>query len=156
MSFSLGGDPSELLLPIGQRWPWRTIRSIRGTVPLRHSRLTWQWRLPWCCPILRAPNHLSHWRGVQAVQCILHCAIRKEKVIPPKGIKLVRVREGIIKTCYETRTLSQQDKTMTGLIRDLTMAYRHGSQDSKTNVNNIYSKTVNNFNNLIFSNPYGY
>ena len=65
-------------------------------------------------------------------------------------------REGIIKTCYELEHFLTQDKTMTGLIRDLTMAYRHGSQDSKTNVNNIYSKTVNNVNILIFSNPYGY
>ena len=40
MSYSLGGDPSELLLPIGQRWPWGTSRSIKGAVPLRHSRLT--------------------------------------------------------------------------------------------------------------------
>jgi hypothetical protein len=40
MSFSLGGDPSELLLPIGQRWSWRTSRSVKGAVPVRHSRLT--------------------------------------------------------------------------------------------------------------------
>ena len=46
VSFSLGGDPSEVLLPIGQRWPWRTSRSVRGAVDLRHSRLTWQRRSP--------------------------------------------------------------------------------------------------------------
>ena len=46
VSFSLGGDPSELLLPIGQRWPWRTSRSVKGAVDLRHSRLTWQRRPP--------------------------------------------------------------------------------------------------------------
>ena len=46
VSFSLGGDASELLLPIGQRWPWRASRLVKGAVDLRHSRLTWQRRSP--------------------------------------------------------------------------------------------------------------
>ena len=33
MSFSLGGDPSELLLSVRRRWPWGTSRSIRRKLP---------------------------------------------------------------------------------------------------------------------------
>ena len=39
LSFSLGVDPNELLLPVRRRWPWGTRRSVRGTVLPRHARL---------------------------------------------------------------------------------------------------------------------
>ena len=40
MSFSLEGDPSELLLSVRRRWSWGTSKSAGRTDPLRHSSLT--------------------------------------------------------------------------------------------------------------------
>ena len=39
-----------------ERWPGRTSRSVKRAVPLRHSRLTWQFRSPWCRLVHRAPS----------------------------------------------------------------------------------------------------
>ena len=76
----------ELLLPIGQRWPWRTSRSVRGTVNLRHSRLTWQWRLPWCRLIRRANG--SHFTLARPPDSAVHSPLRNscliKKVVPKR------------------------------------------------------------------------
>ena len=86
MSFSLGGDPSELLLSLGWRWPWGTSRSVREAIPLGDSRLTWQWRSPWCRPIRRAngsPFTLARPPG-SAVHSPLRNSCLIEKVVPKR------------------------------------------------------------------------
>ena len=86
MSFSLGVDPSELLLSGRRRWPWGTRRYVRGTVLPRHARLRWQWRLPWCRPIRRAngsPFTLAQ-RQCSAAHSPLRNSCLIEKVIPKR------------------------------------------------------------------------
>ena len=56
LACSLGAIPSELLLFVRRRWPYGTNRPIKGGDPLRHSRLLWQLRSPWCRLIRRTPS----------------------------------------------------------------------------------------------------
>jgi hypothetical protein len=101
MSFSLGVDPSELLLSVRRRWPWGTRRYVRGTVLPRHARLRWQWRLPWCRPIRRAngsPFKLAQ-RSIQSSAFSIAQFVLERKSRPQKGIKLIRPCLGCVLRC---------------------------------------------------------
>ena len=70
VSFSLRGDPSGLLLPIGQRWPWGTSRSVRGKLL---TEAEWSKGFVASSPSNQGQNPTAHWPTIYLDRQSLDC-----------------------------------------------------------------------------------